>query len=104
MVDEAADQGVSDQPRRGHAAVDDLRLHGLLHQARAAAAGPFAADVAVHEELRRHDVEPLADILTDAQHRLAAVADGALGLMTVQLDRPEAQASSAALQRCSLAL
>ena len=52
----------------------------------AAPAGPLAVDVAVHEELRRHDVQPLADVLADAHHRLAAVrrrAGGVLGLVVV---------------------
>jgi len=49
----------------------------------AAAAGPLAADLALHEELRRHDVKPLADVLAHADHRLAALwrrAICALGL------------------------
>lgn len=53
VVGEAADQHVRDQPRRGHALVDDLRLDRLPHQGLAALACPLASDVAVHEELDR---------------------------------------------------
>jgi hypothetical protein len=34
VIDEAADQRVRHQPRGGHAAVDDLRLHGLFGRRR----------------------------------------------------------------------
>ena len=37
----------------------------------------------MHEELGRHDVQPLAHVFTDAHHRLAAAAGGVLGLMMV---------------------
>ena len=72
MVHEVADHRVRDQAGRRHAAVDDLRRNGLLHQALAAAACPLAVDVAVHEELCRHDVQLLADVLAHTHHRLAA--------------------------------
>ena len=52
----------------------------------AAAARPLAVDVAMHEELRRHDVQAFADVLADAAHRLPAVlrlAGGVLGLVAV---------------------
>jgi hypothetical protein len=42
--------------------------------------------VAVHEELGRHDVQPLGDVLADARHRLPAPfvrAGGVLGLVAV---------------------
>ena len=91
VVDEAADQRVRHQAARGDAAVDDLRVCWLLHQALdplalATAARPLAVDVAVHEELRRHDVQAFAHVLADAGHRLAAVrclAGGVFGLVTV---------------------
>ena len=86
MVHEATHQDVRDQPRGRHALVDDLRRNRLLHQGLAALAGPFAADVAVYEELGRHDVELLGDVLADAYHRLAAIrrwAGGVLGLVPV---------------------
>ena len=86
MVDEAADQGVRHQAGGGHATVDDLRRHGLLHQQLAAAAGPLTTDMAVHEELCRHDIQPLAHVLAHAHHRLAAIrrrAGGVLGLVLV---------------------
>jgi hypothetical protein len=51
---------------------------GLLDQALAAAAGPLAVDVAVHEELRRDDVQLLADVLADARHGAAALGFGQL--------------------------
>ena len=56
----------------------------LLHQQLAAAAGPLAADVAVHEELCRHDVQALAHVFAHAHHRLAAIrgrAGGVLGFV-----------------------
>jgi len=84
VVDEAADQRVRHQSAGGDAAVDDLRLGRLLHQAfdplaLAAAAGPLAVDVAVHEEFGRHDVQPFADVLADPGHRLAALRRRAVG-------------------------
>ncbi|SOZ71275.1 protein of unknown function (plasmid) [Cupriavidus taiwanensis] len=45
-----------------------MRFNRLLYQALAASAGPLAIDVAVHEELRRHDIQLLADVLTHAYH------------------------------------
>ena len=57
-----------------------------MNQYLAALADPFAANVAVHEELRRHDVQPLTHVLAHALHRLAAIgarAGGALGLVVV---------------------
>jgi hypothetical protein len=61
VIDEAADQRVRHQPTGWDAAVDDLRISRLLQQALdalalAATARPLAVDVAVHEELCRHDV------------------------------------------------
>jgi hypothetical protein len=46
---------------------------GLLHQALAAAAGPFAVDVAVYEEFRGHDVQPPAHALANPHHGAAAL-------------------------------
>jgi len=46
----------------------------------------LAVDVTVHEELGRHDVQALADLLADARHRAPAAglrAVGALGLVVV---------------------
>ncbi len=51
VIHEARHQRVGDQTCRGHAIVDDLRLHRLLHEPLAAPARPLAADVPVHEEL-----------------------------------------------------
>jgi len=86
VIDEAADQRMCHQPAGGDAAVDDLGIGRLLHQAfdplaLAAATGPLAVDVAVHEELRRHDVQPFAHILADAGHRLAALRCRATGVL-----------------------
>lgn len=67
------------QARRGQAVVEDLRGGRLLEQELAALAGPLAADLPLHEELRRNDVQPLADVLAHALHRLAAFARGVLG-------------------------
>ena len=53
---------------------------GLLNQNLAALAGPLAADLALHEELRGNDVQALADVFTHALHRLAAFTRGVLGL------------------------
>jgi hypothetical protein len=86
VIDEVADQRVSDQPGSRQTLVDDLRLHRLLHQQLAALAGPLATDVAVHEEFRRHDVQPLAHVLADAYHRFGALGCWAirvLGLVMV---------------------
>jgi hypothetical protein len=51
--------------------------YGLLHEVLAALAHPLAADVPVHEELGRHDVQPLAHVLADTHHLLAALGRGA---------------------------
>ena len=91
VVDEAAHQRVGDEPGSGHALVDHLRLDRRLHQDLAAPARPFAAHVMVDEELGRHDVELLGDVLADAHHGLAATrgwAGGALGFVLV-LDAPQ---------------
>ena len=58
VVNEAAHGRVRHQTGRGHALVDDLWLHRLLDQRLAALTGPLAANVAVHEELCRNDVQP----------------------------------------------
>jgi len=71
VVDEAADDGVRLQARRWQRVVEDLRGGWLLQQQLAALARPLATDLALHEELRRHDVQPLADVFAHALHRLA---------------------------------
>lgn len=91
MTDEAADQRVRHQPAGGDAPVDDLRPGRLLHQALdalapAAAAAQLAVDVAVHEELGRHDVQAFADVFAHTRHRLPATGCRAvrvLGLVVV---------------------
>lgn len=86
VVHEAADQRVRDEATGCHAAFNDLGDAGRLAQHLAEAAGPLAVDVAMHEELGRHDVQPLADLLADARHRASAaglLAVGVLGLMAV---------------------
>ena len=85
MVGEPADERVRHQSARRDAPLDDLRLGRLLHQAidalaLAAPADPLAPDVPVHEELRRHDVQSLADVLAHPGHRLAAVHRRAVGV------------------------
>jgi hypothetical protein len=55
VIDEAADQRVGNEPAGSDAAIDDLRIGWLLHQALdpvalAAAARPLAVDVAVLRE------------------------------------------------------
>jgi hypothetical protein len=77
---------VRQQPAGGDAALDDLRhARGLLEHL-AVPARPLAVDVAVHEELGRHDVQPLGDVFTDALHGPPAavlLAVGAVGLVVV---------------------
>lgn len=49
-------------------------------------AGPLAVDVAVHEELGRHDIQSLRDVFTDALHGTPTallLAVGVLGLMAM---------------------
>ncbi len=59
-------QAALDQPRRGRRLHDDVL---------AGAAGVFGTAHHQHAELRRHDVEPLGDVLADpVQHALAAGA------------------------------
>ncbi len=60
-------QAALDQPRRGR------RLHD---SALAGAAGVFGTPRHQHAELRRHDVEPLGDILTDLMERPLAAGTG----------------------------
>jgi hypothetical protein len=79
-VHEPADQHVRRKARGGDTVVNDLGCCRLLHQELAALAHPLATDLALNEELRRNDVQALADVLADAKHRLAAGAGRALGL------------------------
>ena len=72
MVNEAADDRVGLQAWRWQRVVEDLRCCRLLDQQLAALAGPLASNLPLHEELRRDDVQPLADVLAHAHHRLAA--------------------------------
>ena len=83
VVNKAAHRGVRHQTGRGHAFVDDMRLYRFLHQALAALAGPLASDMAVHEELRRNNVQALAHVLANTHHGLAAAARRALWLVVV---------------------
>jgi hypothetical protein len=69
----AADDRVGLQTRRWQRVVEDLGRCRLLHQQLAALTGPLAANLALHEELRRNDVQPFADVLAHAHHRLAAL-------------------------------
>lgn len=78
------------QPRRRDALVDDLCRHRRGLDRLAARAGVLAANVAQHEELRRHAVELLADLLTNALERFAAGAVGGLDLV-VALDARQAR-------------
>lgn len=48
VVDETAHGRVRHQTGRGHALVNDLCVHRLLHQGLAALAGPLAPNVAMH--------------------------------------------------------
>jgi len=67
----------------GNAFVDDLRGHGRGLDRLAARAGVFAADVTLHEELRGHAVELLADFFADALEDLATGAVGVLDFVVV---------------------
>ena len=81
VVDEAADDGVGLQARRWQRVVEDLRGGGLLQQQLAALARPLATDLTLHKELRRHDVQPLADVFAHAHHRLAALGRRAVSVL-----------------------
>src|SRR5207245_8679017 len=80
VVHEPADQHVRRKTRGGDTVVNDLGGCRLLHQELAALAHPLAPDLALQEELRRNDVQPLADVLADTNHCLAAGAARAIGL------------------------
>ena len=80
VVGEAADQRVRHQAAGRDAAIDHVGFCRLLHKLLAAAAGPLAVDVAVHEELRRDDVQLLAHVLAHALHGLATVGVRAGGV------------------------
>jgi len=73
VIDEAADHRVGLQTRCWQRVVEHLGRSRLLHEQLAAPASPLAADLALHEELRRHDVQALADVLAHAHHRLATL-------------------------------
>ena len=81
VITEAADHGVGLQARRWQCVVKDLGGCWLLEQQLAAATGPLAPDLALHKELRRHDVQTLADVLAHAHHRLAAFGRRAVGVL-----------------------
>ncbi len=73
--DAAADEHVRDEAARDHTALDQFRDGRRLFEDLAAAAGPLAVDVAMHEELGRHNVEPLAHVLAYARHRFYSTVD-----------------------------
>src|SRR5665213_1933617 len=58
-------------------------IHRFLHQGLAALAGPLAADVAMHEELSRNDVQALAHVFADTHHSLTTTTGRVLWLMVV---------------------
>ena len=68
------------QARRWQCVVEDLRGGRLLDQQLAAFAGPLATNLALHEELRRNDVQAFADVLAHAHHRLTALGRRAVGV------------------------
>jgi hypothetical protein len=64
-------------------ALDQSRRRCCLHHhALACPAGIFGPAHDEHAQLRRHDVEPLAHVLTDAMQRLAAARTG----MVIDID------------------
>ena len=73
VIDKAADAGVGLQARRWQRVVEDLGRGRLLHEQLAAPAGPLAANLPLHEELRRNDVQAFADVFAHAHHRLATL-------------------------------
>ena len=80
VVTEAADHGVRLQARRWQRIVEDLGCRWLLDHQLAAPASPFAPDLTLHEELRRHDIQTFADVLAHAHHGLAAFWGWTVGI------------------------
>ena len=62
---------------RGQATVDDGGRHRGRHDRRAVLAGILGADVPVHGEFGRLDVELLADVLADLDQRAAVLTTAA---------------------------
>ena len=71
------------QARCRNAFVDDLGCHGCGHDGLAAGTGVFAANVAVHKELRWHTVKLLADFFANALQSMAQRAHGRFNLVVV---------------------
>ena len=81
------DQHLGQQRLGGQAAGDDARRRGLLVDALVAAvAGIAGPDGHQHPELGRHDIEPLAAVLADPPHLLAATWAVAIGEVQHLLD------------------
>ena len=83
VVNKAAHGRVRYQTGRGHALVNDVRVHRFLHQGLTALAGPLSPYVAVHEEFGWNYVQALAHVFADTHHGLAASAGRVLWLMVV---------------------
>ena len=81
MIQVLRDQHLREKARGRDTLVDDVRRHGRLDQPLAAAADPFAADMALDREDAGRVVELLAHILADALQTAAAAALGVLGLV-----------------------
>ena len=69
-------QHLRDQRVGGQPALDHARRSGRLHHSLAGAAGVFGSTHDQHAQLRRHDIEPLGDILADAVQGVAAAGTG----------------------------
>ena len=77
MIGVFGDQHLGDRRLGRQAALDQPRRRRRLHHhVLASPAGVFGPAHDQHPELRRHDVEPLADVLADPMQRVAAARAG----------------------------
>ena len=83
MVIMFGNDDLGQQPGGRNAFVDDLGRHGGHVHRVAAAAGIFAANVPVHEELRRHAVQLFAHVLAKAFQGMPCAAKSGLDLVVV---------------------
>jgi|GEM_PF-6255994 len=86
MIEEFLRHDPGVQAGRAQPAIDYRRRNWLGRDGVARAARVLRADMAVHEEARRLDVELLGDILTDLDERMAALAASARGGLVAVLD------------------
>ena len=98
VIEVLGHQHLREQPCRRDALVDDVRIHGRLHQRLAFGADPLASDMAFHREDARGVVQLLADVLADALHRATTFAGRAGRLVVHVVTRQVGR------QRCPLGL